>query len=153
MILCSMGGVPGSFSFIPRLASQPDVVFVLAGCEVFAGVPKKVRAIPHRSEFYHPDLVAAADAVVGKVGYSTAVEAYYGRTQFLYLPRPLFAESAVMERFVAAELCGRPITVEQYADGSWIDDLSCTLELPDQSPPSSCDGTDDLLIYLARMLG
>jgi hypothetical protein len=135
------------------LASQPNVVFVLAGCEPFADMPENVRAIPHRSEFYHPDLVATANAVVGKVGYSTVAEAYYGRTQFLYVPRPLFAESAVMERFVTAELCGRPITAERYEDGSWVEDLSRTLEIPDQSPPSGCDGADELLGLLSKLLG
>ncbi len=152
MILCSMGGIPGSFSFVPRLASRPDVVFVVAGCEPFADMPQNVRAIPHRSAFYHPDMVATADAVVGKVGYSTVAEAYYGRTQFLYVPRPLFAESAVMERFVTAEICGRPIAAERYEDGSWVDDLSRILELPDQSPPNRGDGTDDLIELIRDLL-
>jgi hypothetical protein len=152
VVLCSMGGIPGSFKFVPSLATRPDVVFVLAGCEPLPDMPGNVRAIPHRSDFYHPDLVATADAVVGKVGYSTVAEAYYGRTQFLYLPRPLFAESAVMEDFVTAELCGRPIAPEAYDDGSWMERLPHILQLPDQTLVGPRDGAEDLLDILDKVL-
>jgi hypothetical protein len=152
VVLCSMGGIAGKFSFVSRFESQPDVVFVLAGCEPSCDLPRNVKAIPHRSDFYHPDVVATADAVVGKVGYSTVAEAYFGRTQFLYVPRPLFAESEVMERFVQAELCGCPIAPDCYEDGSWIEDLPHTLEPPDQSPSRIHDGCDDLVAVLATVL-
>ncbi len=152
VILCSMGGIPGNFSFLPQLASQLDLVFVLAGCAESPGIPENVRAVPHRSGLYHPDLVAAADAVVGKVGYSTVAEAYYGRTQFLFLPRPLFAESAVMERFVTAELCGHPIDSSSYQDGSWLNWVSRLLMLPRQQLPKDTDGAAEVVALLAPIL-
>ena len=152
MVLCTMGGIPGSFSFVPALAARKDVFFVLAGCELFDGLPNNVRAISHRSNFYHPDLMAAADAVVGKVGYSTVAEAYYGRTQFLYIPRPLFAESAVMERFVASELRGRSIEAGSFDDGSWVELVPSILERPAPLSLVGDEGVGRLLELLAGVL-
>jgi hypothetical protein len=37
--------------------------------------------LPHHSGFYHPDLVNASDAVIGKVGYSTAGRTDRSRSQ------------------------------------------------------------------------
>jgi hypothetical protein len=123
MILCTMGGVPGQFSFIEALKSAENTYFVLAGTEHTGTLPDNVRTIPHASSLYHPDLVAAADAVVGKVGYSTVAEAFYGRTQFFYLPRPRFPESKVMEDFVRRELAGEPLDLNSFEEGSWASTL------------------------------
>lgn len=130
LVMCTMGGIPGEFSFIPALREQRDIFFILAGTETSQTLPNNVRAIPHSTHLYHPDLVAAADAVVGKVGYSTVAEAYYGRTQFLYIPRRRFAESKTMERFVSRELCGIEIEPDQFDDGSWLSRLSSILKKP-----------------------
>ena len=137
MVMCTMGGVPGDFSFMPKLAEVKDVFFVLAGLEPLSPPPPNVRAIPHTSNLYHPDLVAAADAVVGKVGYSTVAEAYYGRTQFLYIPRPRFPESRVMEAFVRRELNGIEIPQSDFETGSWashVKELLTPLPQKDISP-------------------
>lgn len=49
---------------------------------------------------YHPDLVAASDLVVAKLGYSTVAEVYHACTALAYLRRPRFRESPVLEAFV-----------------------------------------------------
>lgn len=134
MVMCTMGGVPGDFSFIPTLAESKDVYFVLAGLEPLSALPSNVRAVPHTSHLYHPDLVAAADAIVGKVGYSTVAEAYYGRTQFLYIPRPRFPESRVMETFVTTELRGVEIPHADFETGVWALNLKEILAPP---PPKA----------------
>lgn len=144
LYLCSMGGIPGSFTFIPALAAARDVFFCLAGVDSSPELPENVRAISHRSLFYHPDLVAAADAIVGKVGYSTVAEAYYGRTQFLYVPRPLFRESAVMERFVVRELCGVRIESQSFDDGSWVASAVGHSALLKPLPHDHCDGSEQV---------
>ena len=130
MILCTMGGVPGEFSFVDALGAHPEVFFALAGINVSEKLPRNVRAISHTSSLYHPDLVAAANAVVGKVGYSTVAEAYYGRTQFFFLPRPRFPESKVMENFVSQELCGVRIPPDDFQSGRWVATLLHNLKAP-----------------------
>jgi hypothetical protein len=49
---------------------------------------------------YHPNLVAASDLVIGKLGYSTIAEVYQAGTAFAYLRRPRFPESPILEAFV-----------------------------------------------------
>ena len=120
MVLMTMGGMPGHFPFMERLGGVPELHFVLAGVESHAGLPANVRAVPHQSPFFHPDLVLAADAIVGKVGYGTVAEAFQGRTQFFYVPRPAFPESAVMEHFVREELHGVEVPLADFEGGEWL---------------------------------
>lgn len=129
LVMCTMGGYSGEFPALAKLAEAPSIYFILAGVER-SDLPPNVRALPHTTTLFHPDLVAASDAIVGKVGYSTVAEAFYGCTQFLYLPRPLFPESAVMEHFVTEQLNGRAIPTESFSDGSWVADLPRLLEAP-----------------------
>jgi UDP-N-acetylglucosamine:LPS N-acetylglucosamine transferase len=152
MVMCTMGGVPGDFSFMPKLAEVKDVLFVLAGLEPLSPPPPNVRAIPHTSNLYHPDLVAAADAVVGKVGYSTVAEAYYGRTQFLYIPRPRFPESRVMEAFVSRELNGIEIPQSDFETGSWASHVKELLTPPPQKDISPDQTAGSLLRALESIL-
>ena len=150
-ILCTMGGVPGDFSFISRLDSHKGTYFILAGTEPTTPLPRNVRAIPHISPLYHPDLVAAADAVVGKLGYSTVAEAYYGRTQFLYLPRPRFPESGIMEEFVKRELNGKAIEPHTFETGEWLSDIHHLLESPEEGT-AYIGESYDLLVEALQMV-
>jgi hypothetical protein len=67
---------------------------------------------------FHPDLVAAADLVIAKLGYSTVAEAYHGRTALAYLCRPAFPESPVLERFVRCHIPSAAITPSLLDDPS-----------------------------------
>ena len=49
---------------------------------------------------YHPDLVAASDLVIAKLGYSTVAEVFSAGTRLAYLARSRFPESPVLEAFV-----------------------------------------------------
>ncbi len=81
-ILISMGGISMNYEFFDALAAAPQYHFIVAGASAPQGTANNITALPAKSGMYHPDLVAASDAVVGKVGYSTVCEAYLGRTQF-----------------------------------------------------------------------
>ncbi len=94
MGLISMGGIPNDFENITSQATVPqDVKLVIPGN--FTAPPRHpaITILPHRSGFYHPDLVAAADFVIGKAGYSTIAEVSAQRTPFGYLLRDDFRES------------------------------------------------------------
>ena len=60
--------------------------------------------LPHRSGFYHPDLVAAADVIVAKLGYSTVAETATSGRGLAYVPRPDFPESPHLEAWAVAHL-------------------------------------------------
>jgi hypothetical protein len=115
-----MGGIQnGGFAVAP-LSTLPGVEFVLAG-----GGPTRRRVgnaliLPHRSGFYHPDLVAAADAVVGKIGYSTLAESCRAGIPYGFVPRSGFRESAVLSRWLLRQGRGLRIDPEAFATGAWV---------------------------------
>ncbi len=76
IVLVSMGGIPWSFSGLERVAAARDVTVVVPGGSTDERRFGSVITVPHRSRFYHPDLMHAADGVVGKLGYSTVAEAW-----------------------------------------------------------------------------
>jgi hypothetical protein len=155
LVVCSMGGAAAGVSTDLPFHHQPEVYFVLAGTAPRHELPSNVQILPAQSPLYHPDLMVAADAVIGKVGYSTVAEAYYGRTQFLYIPRPLFAESIVMERFVSERLNGAPIAPDEasFLSGSWIRELPdrlCPVSTP--LPAGEPNGADQVGVFINSLL-
>ena len=120
LVLVTMGGIRhGGFAVAP-LSKLPGVEFVLAG-----GGPTRRRVgnaliLPHRSGFYHPDLVAAADAVVGKIGYSTLAESCRSGIPYGFVPRTGFRESAVLSRWLLDQGRGLRIDPAAFATGAWV---------------------------------
>ncbi len=75
---------------------------------------------------YHPDLVAASDLVISKLGYSTAAEVYHAGTSFAYLRRPTFPESPILEAFVRKHIPSAPLPagwLDNPGTGRVIEDL------------------------------
>lgn len=142
LILLSMGGVSAAFEYRELFARTPEYTFVLSGVDSEDRDPGNVRTVAHQSDISHPDLVAAADAVVGKVGYSTVAEAYHGRTQFLFVSRPRFRESSIMENFVSTYLNGHALTSNEFETGTWIEMLPSILR--DVTKPAEfSDGAEE----------
>ncbi len=108
-IVITMGGIPGS----PAFKEENNVI-----------------RLPYNSDFYHPDLMEAADAVIGKPGYSTLAEVYHAGVPFGFVSRGYFRESAVMEAFIKKEMDGFAVPENQYRDGSWLSRLHELLQIP-----------------------
>jgi hypothetical protein len=121
MILVSMGGVADPFSFVKRLPADLDAFIVIPGADTLAVSHKKIIPLPRHSAFYHPDLIAAADVLIGKAGYSTVAEACRCGIPFGYLNRERWPEAAVLEAFIADHLPCRPISAGDYAAGAWVE--------------------------------
>ena len=98
---------------------------------------RHLRLLPHHSPIYHPDLVAAADLVVGKLGYSTVAESFAAGTRMLYVPRPTFRESAVLEAWVAARLPAEAMPFEALRAGRWVGRVAGLLARPRPVPRPS----------------
>ncbi|RME82712.1 MAG: hypothetical protein D6775_10080, partial [Caldilineae bacterium] len=90
VVLLTMGGVPWSYGFVDRLTHHPDTCFVIPGGGDRRERNGNVLMLPRQSGWYHPDLIAASDGVVGKVGYSTLAEVYQAGKPFGYVLRPRF---------------------------------------------------------------
>lgn len=130
MVLVSMGGVPDRFDFLSRLPGQIEPFLVIPGADGRSSPHPRVLLLPTHSDFYHPDLMGAADALVAKAGYSTIAEAYQCGLPFGYVRRPQSPESDALEKFITGHLPSKAITPQAYTDGSWIGDLSELLSMP-----------------------
>ncbi len=123
LVLVSLGGVEHRLTSCAPLTGYRGATFVLPGASREERWEGNLRLLPHHSPIYHPDLVAAADLVVGKLGYSTVAEAVGAGTRMLYVPRPGFRESEVLARFVAPRLAAQAITYGELASGKWVGQL------------------------------
>ncbi len=122
-VLLTMGGVSWRYAFLDRLRELPEIFFV-----VFSGVERPARRgnvlqLPDRSPVFLPDLIAAVDGVVGKIGYGTTAECYSAGQRYAFVTRSRFPESPVLARFVELHLPAMAIEPEAFAAGSWLADL------------------------------
>lgn len=149
MVLLTMGGIPWrSPQAGTRFSSHPQVRFVIPGGEdVFEPQPNLV-LLRHHNPFYHPDLVGACDAVVGKVGYSTVAEVYRAGVPFGYVPRDGFPESPWLVAFISEHMSGLPIAPAEIEAGTWVDRVEELLALRPHRPRSSqgAEGIAELVI-------
>ena len=120
MVLVSMGGIPDRFEFLRRLPAADDYRIVVPGAEPGTKAPDHVVLLPRQSAFFHPDLLRAADVLIGKAGYSTVAEAYYAGIPFGYIARSDSPESPALEVFIKKNLPCRSISETEYASGEWM---------------------------------
>lgn len=147
MVLVSMGGIPDRFQFLEQLPTKLDIHLVIPGAAGAAGPHANIVALPVRSAFFHPDLLQAADLLIGKAGYSTIAEAYHVGVPFGFIARTRSPESPALERFIRAYLSCRAISAADYASGRWLKILPELLALP-RRRPASANGAD----AVARLL-
>ena len=151
MILVSMGGIADRHDFLSRLPPELGWHLVVSGADTPHCPRPGVRLLPVFSEFYHPDLVAAADALVGKAGYSTVAEAFHCGTPFGYIKRPHSPESAVLEAFIDGHLPSLAIAAESYASGQWIEKVPDLLTLP-RGDQEKSNGADEVADMIGKLL-
>ena len=117
MVLITSGGIPQSYDFIDKLLDLQEISFVMPGAGPELNIRDNLVILPHRSDFFHPDLVNASDAVIGKIGYSTLAEVYHVGIPFGYVARSNYRESEPMESFIQKtnDGCGfEGIRVQQW---------------------------------------
>ena len=148
LMLVTLGGVPDR---APRFAGRPpDSGFVYA----LAGAAQTLRRdgpwllLPHHSPVYYPDLLAASDAVIAKLGYSTRAEAYHEGVPFGYLPRAGFPESQILSAWARREMAAREVSPEAFLAGDWLAAAQALLELPTQPRrrPSGADRAAEFIL-------
>jgi UDP:flavonoid glycosyltransferase YjiC (YdhE family) len=137
LVLVSLGGVEHRLENFTPLFDRGGATFVLPGASDDEASVRNLRLLPHRSPVHHPDLVAASDLVVGKLGYSTVAEAVAAGTRMLYVPRPGFRESAVLEKYVGERLPSAPISMDQLETGRWAERVPEILSRPRPAPSGS----------------
>ena len=158
-ILVTMGGTPWRNPFLHNLADRAGVCLIVPGADGEQGLGNgrvnthdNLVLLPHHSHFFHPDLVNASDAAIGKVGYSTVSEVYWSGVPFGYVARRKFRESAPLVRYIGDVLPGLAITEAQIEDGSWISLLPDLLALPRISRQGA-NGADEVARFIGELLG
>lgn len=149
MVVLTMGGNRWDFSALDRLSQFDDIVFVIAGGNgLQPNPPANLINLPrHGSGFYHPDLINAADAVIGKVGYSTLAEVVQAGIPFGYVNRTSFRESPLLSQYIRANLPALEFTGADLAGAGWLDKVPRLLNLPrvDHQPENGADVIADFI--------
>ncbi len=155
-LLWTMGGIPWQFDLGSgdgqRLPAGVTLI-VPGAAERYVRAPG-LRLLPRRSHFYHPDLVAAADGVIGKLGYGTVAEAWAAGTPLAFVPRRRFPESPFLAEFAERELRGFALPVDGDLDLAEVEAIAgqlvqrgrATVEQPQR-------GTEEGAQHLVEGLG
>ena len=151
MVLITTGGIQQRYNFLNELKRLPDIHFVMPG----AGPKMKIQGnciiLPHRSDYYHPDLVNASDAVVGKVGYSTLAEVYHVGIPFGYVTRSKFRESKPLADFIEDRLQGISIQESDFNSGIWTTKIRKLLNLQ-RVQHSVTNGAETIARFVRNLL-
>jgi hypothetical protein len=157
-VMVTMGGIPWDYTFLDQLTFQNNLYFVIPGAAEKMQVRRNspdgscgLVLLPHHSDFFHPDLVNACDAVIGKAGYSTLAEVYSAGVPFGYVARPKFRESQVLAAFIEQQMQGLAIAETQLRDGRWLSLVLDLVALPRIQRPGAA-GADQVAHFLDELL-
>jgi hypothetical protein len=150
-VMITMGGIPEKHTLLNHLTYYRDIYFIIPGGSQTTRLVDNLVLLPHRSDFFHPDLINACNAVIGKLGYSTLAEIYYAGVPYGYIPRSSFKESEILEAFVKEQMSGCAISETQYKEGSWISFLPDILALP-VIKRSDSNGAEEAAQFIYKVL-
>lgn len=141
MILVTMGGIQEDFSQMGEVRLDESTYVVIPGGSDTIERHGNTIFLPHHSDFYHPDLVHAANAIIGKAGYSTIAETYLADVPFGYILRSNFRESALLGEYIQQELNGFEIDEHAFKGQNWAACIPSLLKLktPKRDRPNGAD--------------
>jgi UDP-N-acetylglucosamine:LPS N-acetylglucosamine transferase len=151
VILITTGGIPQSYDFFQKLTRQREIMFVMPGAGPEIKFEDNLIVLPHQSDFYHPDLANACDAVIGKVGYSTLAEVYHAGVPFGYVARADYNESGPMVNFIEQRMAGIAVEESKFIDGGWISKLNDLLALP-RMHRNSVNGAEQIGQFILTLI-
>jgi hypothetical protein len=100
----------------------------------------------------YEDLIAAADAVVGKPGYGIVSECVANGAAFLYALRSRFAEQDVFEREMPGLLRCRRIENDDLLEGRWREPIEALLAQPHAPTVSPTNGAEEAATAILDLL-
>lgn len=151
LVLMSMGGTGWDFGFLLEARLDPAVRLVIPGGHEQLPAAPQLITLPRHSPLFHPDLVNACDAVIGKVGYSTLAEVYQAGLPFGFVSRAAFRESPILENFVRAHLPHLWFDPAEFENGHWSAKLPHLLSLA-KNRPSKDNGAETIARFVAKLI-
>jgi UDP-N-acetylglucosamine:LPS N-acetylglucosamine transferase len=130
VVMITAGGVPKSYEFMDKLKNQADTHFIIPGTVDKESRQNNLILLPKNSAYFHPDLINASDAVIGKAGYGTIAEIYQAGVPFGYCARTHYRESKPLIDFIENKMHGFAISESEFHNGNWTARLKHLLALP-----------------------
>ena len=130
LVVLTLGGTAASPGRLNTDTLPEDVFLVVPGSCDQIGRTGPILRLPPNSGIYHPDLIRAADAVIGKAGYSTLAEVYQADVPFGCVSRAAFREAPILETFAREQLRSLNVPPASLADGSWAEIVPTLAALP-----------------------
>jgi hypothetical protein len=139
LVLVSFGGFGGELDIEEAAARNRELRLLVVSAPVLRPRPE-LRSIEPDDELPHQDLVAAADCVIGKLGYGTVVECLLSQTPLVHVPRGEFCEEAELARAVARYLPQAVLSPEDFRAGRWSEAVDKARASRPPEPPPGGDG-------------
>ena len=149
--MITAGGVPKNYGFIEKLKNQTAAHFIIPGASNSVYIQDNLILLPQNSEFFHPDLINASDAVIGKIGYSTIAEVYQAGIPFGYSARAHYRESGPLVNFIENKMHGFAIGQSEFNNGDWIHRIADLLALP-RVQRNTSNGAGQIAGFIANLL-
>ena len=150
IVLISMGGVSLDLPFLRDLRQHGDYYFIVAGQSRDETIGDNIRLLGSHSSLHHPDLINGADLLICKSGYSTIAECQQTSTPICCVARKNFAESKVVEHYVAKEMNGTVIDERCFFSGKWLNHLEEMMQSRRASLP--VNGADQAAEFIVSLL-
>ena len=147
LVMITAGGIPKNYDFVERLKKQTDIHFIIPGTVQTESLQDNLILLPENSAYFHPDLINASDAVIGKIGYGTLAEIYQAGVPFGYCARTHYRESKPLVEFIENNMHGLAISESEFQSGAFVRNLEKLLENP-QVKHNLPNGADQIAIYL-----
>ncbi len=148
IVLVSFGGLGQIAACADANTDLDDYLFIGIGPRPsgFPGAWLDVAdpAIPHEQ------LICAADAVLGKPGFSTVAEVLAHERRFLFLSRKNFRENEILVQGLSRVGCAREMPRDDFASGRFRPHLDALFDQPPPAPAPRTDGADQIASALLR---
>jgi UDP-N-acetylglucosamine:LPS N-acetylglucosamine transferase len=151
VVIITAGGTPKNYSFIDTLKQVTDIHFIVPGAADSESMSDNLILLPENSAYFHPDLINAADAVVGKVGYSTIAEIFQTGVPFGYVTRPDNREMQPLVDFIENQMRGMAIAELEFNNGAFTEHLEALFKIP-RSTLKRPNGADQIAGFIAALL-
>jgi hypothetical protein len=151
IVIITMGGIRDRKDYGSSLERHNGVHFIIPGAGDKLNRQGNLTFLPHRSDYFHPDLINAADIVIGKAGYSTIAEVYQSGKPFGYVSRPCFRETDSLVNFIKEHLKGLPISIEELSNQTWLKKIPQLLAIPKDNQKKR-NGADEIADFVLELL-
>ncbi len=151
VVIITMGGIRDRKDYGSSLERHSDIHFIIPGIGNKLKKQGNLTLLPHRSDFFHPDLINAVDVVIGKAGYSTIAEVYQSGNPFGYVSKPSFRETDSLVNFIKEHLNNLPISIEELSNHAWLKKVPQLFTIPKDNQTKK-NGADDIADFILELL-